>query len=425
MSKISIKILGGGREVGRAAIAVGKEGEYLLMDYGVNFNERDEPQLPLHIKPSEVSALAITHAHLDHIGAAPLLQTTSDVPVLMTSITKELGQVMLHDFLKLSGYYLPFEQIDVNKMLDNIQEVNYGREYFYENVNIMFLNAGHIPGSGMIYADIDGVRVLYTGDVNTVGTRLVEGASLKGVKADILITEGTYGNSIHPPRQEIEKEFIESLKEVVERGGNVLVPAFGLGRSQEIMALIAEKFPEADLYFDGMVRTISEIMMSHPEYINKYGLLAKAINNFRSVRNSGERRKIVKGKGKVIVSSAGMLKGGPAQYYIKKLGDNPKNAVFLVSYQAPNTPGRTLLEIGKLNSDGVMLKARLQWFDFSSHAGVDGLRELASSIIGLKKIVIVHSDESVGFRLKERLKDLVGDNNIFFPMNGEELLINL
>ncbi len=425
MSKISIKILGGGREVGRAAIAIGKEGKYLLMDYGVNFNERDEPQLPLHIKPSEVSALAITHAHLDHIGAAPFLQTTSEVPVLMTSVTRELGQVMLHDFLKLSGYYLPFEQVDVDKMLDNIQEVNYGREYFHENTGVMFLNAGHIPGSGMIYADIDGVRVLYTGDVNTVSTRLVEGASLNGVKADILITEGTYGNSIHPPRPEIEKEFIESVKEVVEKEGNVLIPAFGLGRSQEIMALMAEKLPEADLYFDGMVRTISEIMMSHPEYINRYELLARAVNNFRAVRNSGERRKIVKGKGKVIVSSAGMLKGGPAQYYIKKLGDNPKNAVFLVSYQAPNTPGRALLEIGKLNSNGAMLKARLQWFDFSSHAGADGLKKLASSIVGLKKIIIVHSDEPVGFKLKERLKELVGNDSIYFPTNGDELLIEL
>ena len=425
MSKITVKILGGGREVGRAAIAVGSEGRYLLMDYGVNFDENDEPQLPLHIKPSEVSALAVTHAHLDHIGAAPFLQTTSEVPVLMTSITKELGQVMLHDFLKLSGYFLPFEQIDVNKMLDNIQEVNFCREYNYENAVLRFINAGHIPGSSMIHADIGGVKILYTGDVNTVNTKLVEGASLNEVKADILIIEGTYGNSIHPSRAEIEKEFIESVKDVVEEGGNVLVPAFGLGRSQEIMALIAERLPEAEVYFDGMVRIITEIMMSHPEYINRYDLLAKAVNSFKAVKNSGERRRIVKGNGKVIVSSAGMLKGGPAQYYIKKLGDNPKNAVFLVSYQAPNTPGRMLLEIGKLNANGALLKARLKWFDFSSHAGADGLTKLASSVNGLKKIIIVHSEEPVGFKLKERLKELVGSENIYFPVNGDELLIDV
>jgi len=395
------------------------------MDYGVNFNEKDEPQLPLHIKPSEVSVLAITHAHLDHIGAAPFLQTTSELPVLMTSITKELGVIMLHDFLKLSGYYLPFEQMDVERMINNTQEVNYGKEYTYEGFTLKFINAGHIPGSGMICVDIDGIRILYTGDVNTVTTRLVEGASLKGMEADVLIIEGTYGDSVHPPRPEVEKEFIESVKEVIESGGNVLVPAFSLGRSQEIMTLMAEKLPEADLYFDGMVRTITEVMMSHPEYINKYELLAKAVNNFRAVKSSGERRKIVKGDGKVIISSAGMLKGGPARYYIKKLGNNPKNAVFLVSYQAPNTPGRTLLETGKVNDNESLLKARLQWFDFSSHAGADGLKKLASSIIGLKKIIIVHSDEPVGFKLKERLKELVDNGNIYFPTNGDELLIEL
>jgi putative mRNA 3-end processing factor len=144
MARIEIRVLGGGREVGRAAIAVGNgSGKYVLMDYGVNFNERDEPQLPLHIKPSEIAALAITHAHLDHIGAAPFLYTTSQLPALMTSITRELGELMVHDFMKLSGYYLPFEQVDLDTMLDNINEVTYGKTYEYEDYGVEFINAGH------------------------------------------------------------------------------------------------------------------------------------------------------------------------------------------------------------------------------------------------------------------------------------------
>ncbi len=422
MAKISIKILGSGREVGRAAIAVGNGEKYVLMDYGVNFSENDEPQLPQHIRPSDVVAVAISHAHLDHIGAAPFLYTSAVLPTLMTSITKELGEIMIKDFLKLSGYYLPFEQVDLDTLLDNVIEVSYNKEYVFNDFTLRFINAGHIPGSSMILTEFNGVRVLYTGDVNTIDTRLVEGATTNGLEADILIIEGTYGNSVHPPREEIEKEFIESVKEVIESGGNVLVPAFSLGRSQEILSLIAEKLPGAHVYYDGMVRLISEIMISHPEFINRYDLLAKAVQSFRSVKNSGERRRITKSKGNIVISSAGMLKGGPAQYYLKKLGNNRKNAVFMVSYQAHGTPGRNLLEFGKPKENSEEIKARVQWFDFSSHAGMDGLLNLAKSLKNLKKIILVHSDEHVGLEFKERLEEIVGEENVYFPLNGETLV---
>jgi len=174
-----------------------------------------------------------------------------------------------------------------------------------------------------------------------------------------------------------------------------------------------------------MVRRITEILISHPEFINKYELLTKAANNFRAVRNSSERRRIVKGEGNVIISSAGMLKGGPAQYYLKKLGGSKKNAVFLVSYQAPGTPGRNLLELGSVEENGKRITARLQWFDFSSHAGMDGLLELASNLKNLNKIVLVHSDEAVGIKFKTRLEEVVGEGNVYFPTNGETLTFQL
>ncbi|RLG77777.1 MAG: MBL fold metallo-hydrolase [Thermoprotei archaeon] len=421
MSKITLKILGSGREVGRAATAVGDGETFVLMDYGVNFSDNDEPQLPQHIRPTAVKAVAISHAHLDHIGAAPFLYISSQIPILMTSITRELAEIMIKDFLKLSGYYLPFEQVDLDTMIDNTIEIDYGKEYRFSDFVIKFINAGHIPGSGMILTEFNDTKVLYTGDVNTIDTYLVEGASTVGVSADVLVIEGTYGNSVHPPREEIVDEFLESVKEVVESGGNVLIPSFSLGRSQELMSIFAEKMPEAHVFYDGMVRRITEIMISHPEFINKYEALTKAANNFKAVRNSSERRRIVKGEGNIIISSAGMLKGGPAQYYLKKLSGSKKNAVFLVSYQAPGTPGRNLLEYGSVEEEGKKISARLQWFDFSSHAGMDGLLKLAADLKGLKKIVLVHSDEAVGIQFKQRLEEIVGEGNVYFPTNGETL----
>ncbi len=425
MSRLEIKVLGGGREVGRAAVAVGRPGSYMLLDYGVNFNERDEPQLPMHIRPNEVEALVLTHAHLDHVGAAPLLFTTSRLPAVMTSVTAELSEVMIKDFLKLSGYYLPFEEVDLEVMLDNTMYMDYGRRLRFNSYVVELINAGHIPGSSMVLIDTGDARVLYTGDVNTVETRLVRGADLSGVKVDVLIIEGTYGNSIHPPREETEKEFVECVEEVVRSGGNVLIPAFSLGRSQEILALLYEKLPEAEVYYDGMVRVISNIVVSHPEHLNRYGLVAKALSEFKAVRNSSERRRIVKREGQVIVSSAGMLKGGPAQYYIKKLANNPKNAIYLVSYQAPGTPGRTMLETGSLRPGSEPIKARVMWFDFSSHAGMDGLLKLARQVSGLRKIILVHSDEGVGMEFKSRLAELVGEENVLFPINGDTVSVEV
>ncbi|MCD6340843.1 MAG: MBL fold metallo-hydrolase [Desulfurococcales archaeon] len=425
MAQIKIKILGGGREVGRAAVAVGSNGKYVLLDYGINFDEKDIPQLPLHIRPNELVAVAVSHAHLDHIGALPMLYTSAKIPAVMTRVTKELSKIMLSDFLKISGYYLPYEQVDVEIMLDSTLDLYYDSEVSFSDYTLKLINAGHIPGSAMTLIEVGDTRILYTGDVNTINTRLVKGAFLDGIKADILITEGTYGNSIHPSREEIEKEFIESVREVIDEGGNVLIPAFSLGRSQEILLLLYEKLRWANVYYDGMVRVINDILVSHPEYLNRYDLLVRALKEFRMVRNSGERRKIVKSEGNIIVSSAGMLKGGPAVYYLKKIMDDPNNAVFLVSYQGPTTPGRSLLENGYLTEDGGQVKARVQWFDFSSHAGADGLIKLVKSVRGLSKVVLIHSEEETGLVFKEKLREILNDIDIYFPVNGDELLIDL
>ncbi|RLG82705.1 MAG: MBL fold metallo-hydrolase, partial [Thermoprotei archaeon] len=218
MSRVSIRVLGGGHEVGRAAIAVkvGDSSKYLLLDYGVNFNERDEPQLPLHIRPSDLAGLVVTHAHLDHVGATPLLYTTAKLPAVMTLLTKNLSEIMVKDFLKISSYYLPFVDLSLKTLMDNTIDLNYGDEVRVDRYYIKLINAGHIPGSAMAYVEVDGVKILYTGDVNTIDTRLVKKPSIEGLEADVLIIESTYGNANHPPRSLIEKEFIESIKEVIE-----------------------------------------------------------------------------------------------------------------------------------------------------------------------------------------------------------------
>jgi len=421
---LRVRVLGGGREVGRAAVAVslGDGRQSLLLDYGVNFDEEDKPRFPEHVKPSEVAGLVLTHAHLDHVGAAPMLHVTSKVSTVATALTKRLCEIMIKDFIKISGYYLPYEEVDLYNMIDSIQDYSYENEVQLGDYRVKLLNAGHIPGSSMAYVEVGEYSVVYTGDVNTIDTRLVSRASASGVKADVVIIEGTYGWIRHPPRELVEREFLEAVEEVTDRGGNVLIPAFSLGRAQEILTLLYERF-EGDVFYDGMIRQIYEVFISYPEYINKYEELLRSKEEFKPVVRPSQRRKIVDGRGNVIVASAGMLKGGPAVYYLKKLAGDPLNAVFMVSYQAPGTPGRHLLEDGIPSEDVGPVKARVQWFDFSSHAGVDGLLELLKSFSNVEHVVVVHTSEKAGKYFTEKIRETMKDVSVYLPHNNEEIMI--
>ncbi len=418
---LKITVLGAGQEVGRAAILIeAGNGASVLLDYGVAFDESDIPIFPLSVKPSKLKAIAVTHAHLDHVGATPLLFVSVRRPVLMTELTMEFSKLLIEDMMKLAGYYLPFEHPELEAMLANTKTVSLGSEVQLDGIRMEFINAGHIPGSAMVKLEIDGKTVLYTGDVNTIDTRLVKGADLSGVEANVLIIESTYGNTDHPDRKEVEDRFVEAIKSVIEDGGIALVPAFALGRSQEILSLLAERLPYADVYYDGMARKIMEIMLSYPKYIHRADLLRKASQLFTPVQGTGMRKKILKERGAIIVAPAGMLKGGPSLYYIKRLWNDKKSAVFLVSYQAPSTPGRKLLSEGVIEEGDSKIKAKVFWFDFSSHAGASGLMRLVKQIKGLEKVIIVHGNDSAAYDLAYRIKEEMG-LEVHVPANGETI----
>ncbi len=405
---INIRILGGGKEVGRAAVLVERDDKGVLLDYGVLFDENDIPQLPLHINPQKIQAIALTHVHLDHLGAIPYIYISKSPPIYTTRITIKLSRYMLEDFIKLSGYYLPFEYNEVLSMIDNSKPVSYGEILELGGISMELRDAGHIPGSSMVKVYVKDKVVLYTGDINVVETRLTKPLDFTSLNdVQVLIMEATYGAVTHPPRKLIEELFIESVREVIENGGTVLVPAFSVGRSQEILSLLAERAPYLDVYYDGMVRTISDIMLEEKTYLNKPNLLEKALKEFNRIRGWSDRRKAWKTPS-VIIASAGMLKGGPALYYAKKLSDSPKNAIFLVSFQAEGTPGRNILKLGRIFENQELVKARIEWFDFSSHAGKDGLIKLIKQCKNLEKIIIIHSDEETAYTFAKHVEENIG-----------------
>ncbi|MEM2937000.1 MAG: MBL fold metallo-hydrolase [Candidatus Bathyarchaeia archaeon] len=392
MSPLQIKFLGGTQEVGRAAILVKAEKTQVLLDYGVMLNH--EPGFPIHVPPKEVDAIVLGHSHLDHSGAIPIFYIQGRKPTYTTRLTAELSQLLISDFIHLSSYYLPYEYLELRTMMRNIRYLDFGVKETVGDISLQLHSAGHIPGSAQVLIEAEGKRLLYTGDFNILNTRLLEGAKMDYGDLDAVIIESTYADEDHPERSELEKRFVENVTDVVEGGGTVLVPAFSIGRSQEIACILAAYHFEHPVYLDGMAREASRVMMNHARFLRDPKMFMDAVHSVNWVEGWRDRRKATKTPG-VIISPAGMLKGGPAAFYISKIGKKAQNAVFLVSYQIPGTPGRELLEKGICVIDGKMrkVKARVEHFDFSSHCGAKELKEAVKRIDGKAKFYVIHGAE--------------------------------
>jgi putative mRNA 3-end processing factor len=389
---VKIKFLGGAREVGRIAISVKTEKTQLLLDYGVLFGH--EPGFPMHVPPKEIDGVILTHAHLDHSGTIPIFQIREKKPVYGTQPTFDITELLISDFIHLSGYYLPFEYLELRSTMNSCVHLNYREKRVIGDITFQLLNAGHIPGSSQVLLETNGKRLLYTGDYNTSKTRLLSGADIDYGELDAVIIESTYSEVNHAERATLEKDFVKSVVEVIESGGTVLVPAFSVGRSQEIACILAAYNLGCPITMDGMARKVNRILMRHTTNLQNPRLFMEAMNTITWVEGWRDRRNALKKSG-VIISPAGMLRGGPAAYYIQRLGKKQGNAVFLVSYQIPGTPGRELLETGRCVIDGKLrkIKAQVKHFDFSSHCGADQLRDTIKKLEGNPKLYAVHGAE--------------------------------
>lgn len=389
---LEISFLGGTREVGRMAVAVKSETTQVLLDYGVMMD--DEPGFPMHIAPKNVDALVLTHAHLDHSGILPIFYIQDKTPLYTTRLTAELARLLLEDFVHLSSYYLPFEYLELKYLMQSTINTKYREKKTIGDMTIQLLDAGHIPGSAQILIEAEGKRVLFTGDFNTSKTRLLSTADSDYGELDAMIVETTYANEDHSERMELERSLVEAVTEVVEKGGIALIPAFSIGRSQEIACVLAAHHFEHPVTMDGMSRAANRVIMDNTEFLQDPHLFMNAVHGATWVDGWRDRRIAAKKPG-VVISPAGMLKGGPAAFYISKLGKKAQNAVFLVSYQIPGTPGSELLKKGACVIDGKVqkIKAQVRHFDFSSHCGASQLQEAVKRLKGNPKVFTVHGAE--------------------------------
>lgn len=410
---MEFQFLGGASKIGSLGVILKDNGHKVLFDYGIT--PSDPPAYPLPVPPG-VEYCFLTHAHLDHAGMTPVATRTGRTPLVTTTLTKEVAELLLYDALKVAkaeGYPEPYTMADVRHLKDGTIGIDRKGSFEAHGVQVDLTPAGHIPGASMFRyrASKD---VLFTGDLNSIATRLVDSA--RPLTCDVLVMESTYAGKEHPDRRETEAKFRRAIEEVVEDGGQVIVPAFAVGRSQEVILSLARSGYE--IWVDGMARTVNEIYAGMPAYLKDAGAFRRALNDVNMVEEPYQRKHVLR-NAEVIVTTGGMLDGGPVLFYLKTLQRDPRNAIFLTGYQVEGSNGRRLLEEGSLDVDGEILRptCRVERFDFSSHAGHSGLVQLARDTQA-KTVVLVHGDH------RELLaEELAPEFNVIIPQDGETLTI--
>ncbi len=420
--EVTLRFLGGARKVGCSAILVECEEGRILLDYGATPSKKIEWPLPCDVV--HLDAVILTHAHIDHSGAIPLLFNFSEVPVIMTPATLDLTELLIYDMFNVAREPMPFSKREVKLMRNNAILLNPNTWYnINDRIRVKLLDAGHIPGSASILLDIDGVRIWYTGDINTRETQLLRPADTEIGHVDVIITESTYALRDHPPRKREERKLIEATKEVLERGGVVLIPAFSVGRSQEVLCIFRKYGFDGRVVLDGMARHASRILLQHPEAVKDYNLLVEALKSVKWIQDANERYKVISSPS-VIVSPAGMLVGGSADWYLKYIYNDPTSALFYVSYQVKGTPGREILETKKIRIGGKEkeVKAEIRYFELSSHSGRTELLSMLTKVCNGATVFTVHGDEESTIGLANELREIYGIE-AYCPAPGDKFRV--
>jgi putative mRNA 3-end processing factor len=421
---LDVQVLGAANEVGRSGFLVNCNGTKLLLDYGVMFGRRGSPpQYPLHVKPKDLDAIIITHAHLDHSGNVPSLFVSGNTDVYATPPTFDLSKLLINDMLKIDKNSHPFDLPELNNMMKNAKEIGFKQKVTKGNATFEFRESGHVIGGSTVLVESEKKKLFYTGDIKTNGSRMLREMDTDIGEIDLLITESTYAKTEQIPRKTSEDQLIEFANEVMDRKGILFIPSFSVERSQEMACILRSANFKHKIIMDGMALKVNEIMFKHPEYLRDPKIFAEAIKSSTAIREHAERKRAM-GEPCVVISPAGMLVGGNAVYYLQQLSFNSKNGIALVSYQGEGTPGKKLLDTGKVSTRGkdLSVQAEVKQFQFSGHADKKELFAMMKTIKGNPKVWTVHGDSESCQIFAQEIHEQFGFET-YAPMVNDKITI--
>ena len=425
---LRVTTLGCCRQVGRAAFLLTTPQSKVLIDCGESPGATGAASSPyLHVPEiypfSTLDAVVLTHAHLDHTAYVPLLYRYGyDGPVYTTPATRDLAAMLQLDYLDVNNKEdkaPPYSSNEVREFVKHTITLGYGDVTdIAPDLKLTLHNAGHILGSAIAHFNVGNglYNIAFTGDLYYAKSRLFNPAVSQFPRLEALVMESTYGGSedFSPSRADAEAHLCEVISETLSRGGKALIPAFAVGRSQELMLALEEgirnkKLPACKIYLDGMIKEATAMHTAYPEYLNndlRNQIFRDNYNPFlaecfEQVDSYEKRQEVIFSKDPcVIISTSGMLNGGPVLDYLSNLAESEKNTLIFVGYQADGTYGRRIqkgwreVPMGKKGS--IIINMEVQTVEgFSGHADRKQLMNYVQYVQPKpERVFTIHGEES-------------------------------
>jgi len=462
---MKLKFLGAAREVTGSRHLLEVNGKKILLDCGLFQGHRKlaaEKNRTLTVDPKEIDAIILSHAHIDHSGGIPfLVKNGFKGPIFSTFATRDLCNHMLLDSAYIQEKDAEYMNKKLRKRGEELIEPLYSTddacdalELFYgvsyekafvvtDGVVCSFYDAGHILGSSLIHLVIHEKEtdkrftLGFTGDLGRKNLPILRDPQLMP-ETQILITESTYGDRLHASILDAGNQLMEVINRTAKRGGKILIPAFSVERTQEIVYHInrlwqAKKIPDIPIYVDSpLAANVTEVFVNHPECYDRDTFQEFIINRknpfgfgrLKYTRDVEESKAINTMNGPaIIISASGMCENGRILHHLKNNIEDERTTIMIVGFMAKHTLGRKILEkqkVVKIFGESYRLRAEVVNMDaFSGHADRSDLLDYIGKIKGIEKIFLVHGEEEQAKKFKMYLNES-GHKNVEHPKPGQE-----
>ncbi|MFB6241347.1 MAG: beta-CASP ribonuclease aCPSF1 [Candidatus Nanosalina sp.] len=451
---IRISTLGSCRQVGRSCFLIQTEESNVLMDCGINpsaepgspdnYPYLNAPELDLQ----HLDAVILSHAHMDHCGMIPYLYKMGyDGPLYTTEPTRDLMIMLTLDYIGLAhseSAQAPYDSSHIKKAVKRTITPDYGEVTdITPDMRLTLKNAGHIIGSSLVHIHVgEGLHnILYTGDYNYDNTEMLRAADTNFQRVETMITESTYGgkDDEQQPREESNKKFLSKVKQTLNKGGKVIVPVFAVGRSQEVLGLLADEMDrdyfDYPVYIDGMIKGANALHTAYPEFLSeKVQDKVHRDNspflkeNIQAIGSHNERKQVFEEGPCIILTTSGSITGGPVMSYLKEEASDPKNSLIFVGYQFEGSLGRKIqngADQVEINGEKVDVNLDTSTVSgFSAHSDRQQIINFAKNLRSTpNKILCNHGEESKCFSLASALHKILHIDTSA-PQNLEAIRLN-